>query len=70
MIYHAMSIIKSATETLNPGQTPVITLDQPLYMIAKAIQWNPKTEFNEDNYCIFSPFRNAPWVTGFEIVVR
>ena len=53
MIYHAMSTIKSATETLNPGQTPVITLDQPLYAIAKAIQWSPRTDFNEDNYCVF-----------------
>ena len=53
MIYHAMSIIKSATETLNPGQTPVITLDQPLYVIAKIIQWSPRTDFNEDNYCVF-----------------
>ena len=50
MIFHAMSIIKSATETLNPEQTPVITLDQPLYMVAKFIQWDPKTE---DNYCVF-----------------
>ena len=53
MIYHAMSIIKVATEHLNPGQTPVITLDQPLYAIAKTIQWNSATEFNEDNYCVF-----------------
>ena len=53
MIYHAMSLIKAAIEYLNPGQTPVITLDQPLYAIAKAIQWNPNTEFSEDNYCVF-----------------
>ena len=48
-----MSIIKATTENLNPGQIPVITLDQPLYVIAKAIQWNPITEFSEDNYCVF-----------------
>ena len=53
MIYHAMSIIKAATEHLNPGQTPVITLDQPLYAISKTIQWNSATEFCDDNYCVF-----------------
>ena len=34
-------------------QTPVITLDQPLYAIAKAIQWDTTTRFNEDNYFVF-----------------
>ena len=53
MIYHAMSVIQRATEKLNPGQTPVITLDQPLYAIAKGIQWDQNTEFNEDNYLVF-----------------
>ena len=48
-----MSTIKIATDHLNHGQTPVITLDQPLYAIAKAIQWDPTTEFNEDNYFVF-----------------
>ncbi len=75
MIYHAMSIIKAATEHLNPGQTPVITLDQPLYAIAKAIQWDSATEFNEDNYCVFLGLSTQKcslkscWVTGYEIVV-
>lgn len=43
---------KVQTETLNPKQTPVITLDQPLYAIAKAIQWDQKTDISEDNYCV------------------
>ena len=34
-------------------QTPVITLDQPLYAIAKAIQWDTTMRFNEDNYFVF-----------------
>ena len=33
--------------------TPVITLDQPVYAIAKAIQWDPITRFYEDNYFLF-----------------
>ena len=35
MILHAMNTVKSSVEFLNPGQTPVITCDQPLYAIAK-----------------------------------
>ena len=40
MILHSMNVIKSAVQHINPGQTPVITLDQPLFAIAKQIQWN------------------------------
>ena len=40
MIRHAMDIIKKAVEYFNPGQTPVITYDQPLYAVPKLIQWN------------------------------
>ena len=52
MIYHAMFIIKAATENLYLGQILVITVDQPPYVITKAIQWNPITEFNKDNYFV------------------
>ena len=34
-------------------QSTVIRLDQPIYAITKAIQWDPGTEFTEDNYCFF-----------------
>ena len=35
MIRHSMDKIKEAVQLLNPGQIPIITLDQPLYTIAK-----------------------------------
>ena len=35
----AMSVINAAVKHLNPGQIPVITLDQPLYVIEKTVQW-------------------------------
>lgn len=38
MIRHSMDVIKLAVQKLNSGQVPVITLDQPLYAIAKLIQ--------------------------------
>ena len=44
MIKHSMDIIKSIIGHLNPGQTPVIILDQPLFTIAKQIQWTWPTE--------------------------
>ena len=52
MIKHAMKLVKQGTSKLNPDQTPIITLDQPLYAIAKSMQWHPTTskDFTEDNY--------------------
>ena len=35
MIKHAMKKILEATEILNPGQTAVVAMDQPLYAIGK-----------------------------------
>ncbi|KAH3875882.1 hypothetical protein DPMN_039164 [Dreissena polymorpha] len=39
MLRHSMSIIGSVVQYLNPVQVPVIAFDQPLYAIAKQIQW-------------------------------
>lgn len=38
MIRHAMNVIKLSVDDLNPGQVPVIAVDQPLYAVAKEIQ--------------------------------
>ncbi|KAK3753825.1 hypothetical protein QZH41_005373 [Actinostola sp. cb2023] len=35
MIRHAMNVIKECVHHLNPGQVPVIAMDQPLYTVAK-----------------------------------
>lgn len=40
MMKHGMFVVKEATEFLNPGQIPVTICDQPLFAIAKVIQWN------------------------------
>ena len=40
MIRHAMMLIKKHTEYQNSGQTPVMTVDQPLYALAREIQWS------------------------------
>jgi len=40
MILHAMNMVKAAVNHVNPTQTPVIALDQPLFALAKLIRWN------------------------------
>ncbi len=52
MIKHGMDIIKQATISLNPDQIPVITLDQPLFTIAKKIQWAWPDIYGEDTYVV------------------
>ncbi len=52
MIRHSMDVIKQAVQELNPAQVPVITLDQPLYTIAKLIQWNWPENYGEDHFVI------------------
>ena len=39
MIKHSIDVIRKAVEFLNPGQTTVVAFDQPLFAIAKQIQW-------------------------------
>ena len=44
IVKHGMDVIMKATGHVNPGQIPVLTLDQPLYTIAKEIRkasWFP-----------------------------
>ena len=41
-----------AVQKLNPGQVPVVTLDQPLYAIAKEIQWSWPEQYGESKFVI------------------
>ncbi len=52
MICHAMNLCLAATQHLNPGQTPVLTGDQPLYAMAKKCQWVFPSLFGEDKLVI------------------
>ena len=47
MIRHAIDVIRQAINFLNPGQVPIIACDQPLYAIAKKIQWNWPSTYGE-----------------------
>ena len=52
MIRHAMGVVKQAVNHVNPNQTSVTALDQPLYAIAKKIQWNWTNVYGEENFVI------------------
>ena len=52
MVKHGMNIIRNATQLVHPGQCPVLTVDQPLYAIAKRIQWSWSNEYGEDKYVL------------------
>ena len=39
MMKHAMELAQKGTSFLNPGQIAVLGADQPLYAIAKQLQW-------------------------------
>ena len=50
-IKHAMEKIRDTVSFLNPGQTPVLAADQPLYALAKQIQWQ-WPDYGEDKFVI------------------
>ena len=44
IIKHSLDVVKDAVAYLNPGQTPVIAFDQPLFVLAKKTQlYHPDT---------------------------
>ena len=51
-IQHSMNIVKETTEFLNPGQIPVICMDQPLFALAKQVQWANPHVFGEDKFIV------------------
>ena len=52
MIKHSMEIVRAAVQHLNPSQVPILALDQPLYALAKLIQWTWPTSLGEDHFVL------------------
>ena len=52
MILHSMNVIQQAVHHLSPEQIPVIAMDQPLYALAKKIQWCVPNTHGEDKFVI------------------
>ena len=47
-----MDVVKSAVVHLNAGQTPVLTFDQPLFTLAKQIQWKWPDKYGEEKFVV------------------
>ena len=52
MIGHFLDIIKACVDHLNYGQIPAVAMDQPLYAVAKQIQWNFPEKYGESQFVI------------------
>lgn len=52
MICHSLNMIKVCVHHLNYGQIPVVAMDQPLYAVAKQIQWNFPEKYCERQFLI------------------
>jgi len=50
MIKHGVDVVKQATNVFNPGQIPVITFDEPLFALAKLVQWQFPATNGEGHY--------------------
>lgn len=54
VIKHGMDVLKRKMKFLNPSQIPVIALDQPLFALAKMVQWRwPETHVEEKYVVMF-----------------
>ena len=52
MIQHAITVVMKAVEHLNPRQAAVIAFDQPLYALARQIQWRYPDTMGEDKLVV------------------
>lgn len=52
MIKHSMAVVRDVVQFINQGQTPVIAFDQPLFALAKEIQWTMPQDFGEDRMVV------------------
>ena len=52
MIMLGLYIIKIAVDYVNRGQLSVIAFDQPLYALARLVQWNWKKNYREKCFVI------------------
>ena len=52
MVKHGMEVLKEITLKRNPGQTPVIVMDQPLFALGKYAQWKWPENLGESKYVV------------------
>ena len=59
MIKHGMDVERQAIEFLNPGQIPITTFDQPLFALAKFVQWRWPDTHGEKVHVVMLGGRNG-----------
>ena len=52
MVKHSLDVIKKLTDITNPGQIPVVAVDQPLFAIAKNVQWKWPLVYGEERVVV------------------
>ena len=46
-VRHVVDQIKQTVSFLNPGQVPIMTADQPIYAVAKQVQWHWPEQYGD-----------------------
>ena len=64
MIKHGMDVQRRATEYLNPGQLPVTTFDQPLFALAKLVQWKRPDTHGDSVHVVMFGGLHLKWLSG------
>ena len=60
VVIHSMDVVRKTVQHLNAGLTPVVTFDQPLYAIAKQIQWKWPEMYGEVTFVVmFGDLHNS-----------
>ena len=67
MLRHCLEVIKSAVWHVNPGQTPVISIDQPLYAKLKQLQWSMPSLYGEDKFVLLMGGLHTE-MTGYKVL--
>jgi hypothetical protein len=52
IIRHSLTVVDAAFKHLNPGQIPIVAFDQPLFALAKQLQWHYPERFGEDKFLV------------------
>ena len=52
MIRHGMTVIRGTISICNPGQLPIMVVDQPFFALAKQVQWQWPNSFGESSFIV------------------
>ena len=61
-VKHTIQKVCDTVAHLNLGKVPVITADQPIYALAKQVQWQWPDEYGEDKYQVM--FGGSPYLAA------